>query len=90
MTGYTVVLAYFLAYAEFKSKGAWTAAYLHALNNQAMSFFMAVVATPVSIVLSFGIGIPALVLCAVVVLLLLRDRSGRKRIKPSFPNMLQP
>jgi membrane protease YdiL (CAAX protease family) len=73
MTGYTVVLAYFLAYAVFKSKGLWTAAYLHALNNQALSFIMLAVVTPVSIVLSFGIGIPALVLCALVVLLLLRD-----------------
>ena len=73
MTGYTVVLAYFLAYAVFKSKGVWTAAYLHALNNQTMSFFMAAVVTPVSMVMSFGIGIPALVLCALVILLLLRD-----------------
>jgi len=31
------------------------------------------VVTPVSIVMSFGAGIPALVLCALVVLLLLRD-----------------
>ena len=38
-----------------------------------MSFFMVAVVTPVSMVLSFGIGIPALVLCALVVLLLLRD-----------------
>ena len=73
MTAYTLVLAYFLAYAVFKSKGLWTAAYLHALNNQSMAFFMAAVVTPVSRVMSFGIGIPALVLCALVVLLLLRD-----------------
>lgn len=73
MTGYTVVLSYFLAYAVFKSKGLWTAAYLHALNNQAMSFLMVAVVTPVSIVMSFGIGVPALALSALVVLLLLRD-----------------
>ncbi len=73
MTGYTVVLSYFLAYAVFKSKGVWTAAYLHALNNQALSFFLVAVVTPVSVVMSFGMGIPALVLCALVVLLLLRD-----------------
>lgn len=73
MTAYTVVLSYFLAYAVFKSKGVWTAAYLHALNNQTMSFFMAAVVTPVSMVMSFGIGVPALVLCGLVVLLLLRD-----------------
>jgi uncharacterized protein len=73
MTGYTVALSYFLAYAVFKSKGVWTAAYLHALNNQAFAFFMAAVVTPVSIVMSFGIGIPALLLCALVILLILRD-----------------
>jgi uncharacterized protein len=73
MTGYTVALSYFLAYAVFKSKGVWTAAYLHALNNQAMAFFMAAVVTPVSIAMSFGIGIPALLLCALVILLILRD-----------------
>ena len=38
MTGYTVVLSYFLAYAVFKSKGVWTAAYLHALSNQTLAF----------------------------------------------------
>jgi len=79
MTGYTVVLSYFLAYAVFKSKGVWTAAYLHALNNQAMSFFMMMLVTPVSIALSFGIGLPALALCAVVVLLLLRDPVWKER-----------
>jgi uncharacterized protein len=73
MTAYTVVLAYFLAYAVFKSKGLWTAAYLHALNNQVMSFLMVAVVTPVSMVMSFGIGIPGLILCGLVVLLLLRD-----------------
>lgn len=73
MTGYTVALSYFLAYAVFKSKGVWTAAYLHALNNQVLSFFMVAVVTPVSIIMSFGMGIPALILCALVVLLLLRD-----------------
>jgi uncharacterized protein len=73
MTGYTVALSYFLAYAVFKSKGVWTAAYLHALNNQTLSFFLVGVVTPVSIVMSFGMGIPALVLCALAVLLLLRD-----------------
>lgn len=73
MTGYTMVLSYFLAYAVFKSKGLWTAAYLHALNNQAMSFFMVALVTPINMVMSFGIGIPALILCVPVVLLLLRD-----------------
>jgi membrane protease YdiL (CAAX protease family) len=73
MVAYCIVLAFFLAYAVFKSKGVWTAAYLHALNNQALSFFMMAVVAPTSMVFSFGIGIPGLILCALVVLLLLRD-----------------
>jgi uncharacterized protein len=73
MTAYTVVLAYFLAFAVFKSKGVWTAAYLHALNNQVLAFSMAALVTPVSMVMSFSIGIPALIACALVILLLLRD-----------------
>jgi membrane protease YdiL (CAAX protease family) len=71
--GYTVALSYFLAYAVFKSKGVWTAAYLHALSNQAMSFFMVAVVTPISMVMSFGIGLPTLVLAAPIILLILRD-----------------
>jgi CAAX protease family protein len=73
MIGYTLALSYFLAYAVFKSKGVWTAAYLHALSNQTMAFFMSVVVAPVSMVMSFGIGFPALLLFALVILLILRD-----------------
>lgn len=73
MVAYCIILAYFLAYAVFKSKGLWTAAYLHALNNQALSFFILAVVTPTSTIFSFGIGLPALLLGAIVVLLLLRD-----------------
>ena len=73
MVAYCIILAYFLAYAVFKSKGVWTAAYLHALNNQTLSFFVMAVVAPTSVVYSFGIGFPALLLGAIVVLLLLRD-----------------
>jgi len=73
MVAYCIILAYFLAYAVFKSKGIWTAAYLHALNNQTLSFFVMAVVAPTSVIYSFGIGLPALLLGAVVVLLLLRD-----------------
>ena len=73
MTAYCIILAYFLAYAVFKSKGVWTAAYLHALNNQTLSFFMMAVVTPTNRLYSFGMGLPALLLGAIVVLLLLRD-----------------
>ena len=73
MVVYCIILAYFLAYAVFKSKGVWTAAYLHALNNQTLSFFVLAVVAPTSTIYSFGIGLPALLLGAIVVLLLLRD-----------------
>jgi len=73
MVAYCIILAYFLAYAVFKSKGIWTAAYLHALCNQTLSFFILAVAAPTSTLYSFGIGLPALLLGAIVVLLLLRD-----------------
>ena len=73
MVVYCIILAYFLAYAVFKSKGVWTAAYLHALTNQTLSFFILAVVAPTSTLYSFGIGLPALLIGAIVVLLLLRD-----------------
>jgi len=73
MVGYCIILAYFLAYAVFKSKGIWTASYLHALNNQALSFFLMAVVAPTNKLSSFGMGLPALLLGAIVVLLILRD-----------------
>lgn len=73
MVIWCIILAYFLAYAVFKSQGIWTAAYLHALNNQSLSFFMLTMVMPNSMVFSFGIGIPGLVLGVMAVLLILRD-----------------
>lgn len=73
MVVYCIILAYFLAYAVLKSEGVWTAAYLHALNNQTLSFFVMMVVAPTSVIYSFGIGLPALLLGLTVVLLLLRD-----------------
>jgi membrane protease YdiL (CAAX protease family) len=73
MVIWCVILAYILAYAVFKSNGIWTAAYLHALSNQAFSFFAMAMVRPTSMLFSFGIGIPSLVLGAIVVLLILRD-----------------
>ncbi|MBI5294150.1 MAG: CPBP family intramembrane metalloprotease [Chloroflexi bacterium] len=73
MVAYCIVLAYFLAYAVFKSKGVWTAAYLHALNNQALSFFLMAAVTPINRLYSFGMGLPGLLLAALVVVLILRD-----------------
>ena len=73
MVVFCVIFSYFLAYAVFKSQGVWTAAYLHALNNQAVSFFFLFVVAPANILFSFGAGWPGLALGAVIVLFLLRD-----------------
>ena len=73
MVVWCILLAYFLAYAVFKSNGIWTAAYLHGLNNQALGFFMATMVTPTSMLFSFGIGVLVLALGAILVLLILRD-----------------
>jgi membrane protease YdiL (CAAX protease family) len=73
MVIFCIILAYFLAYSVFKSQGIWIAAYLHALNNQAVSFFFMAVVMPANVLYSFGAGWPGLAVGAVVVLLLLRD-----------------
>ncbi len=78
MTGYCICLAFYLAYAMFKSGGLWTAVYLHALNNGTVSILMALVVAPVSLTFSFGIGIPGLALMALIVLLILRDPVWRE------------
>lgn len=68
-----IVLAYFFAHAVFKANGIWVSAYLHALNNQALSFFVMTMVMPTSMLFSFGIGLPSLAIGALIVLLLLRD-----------------
>lgn len=82
MVAYCVILAYFLAYAVFKSNGVWTAAYLHALTNQTLSFLMLAVVAPTSTLYSFGMGLPTLLLGALVILLLLRDPIWRATAAP--------
>jgi len=66
-------LAFLLGYAVLKAKGVWIAAFLHALVNQSFSFFMGFVYAPSDPAFAFGIGIPGVVVIALLVLLLLRD-----------------
>jgi membrane protease YdiL (CAAX protease family) len=73
MVALGIIFAYFFAYSVFKSQGVWTAAYLHALNNQTLSFFFMAVYAPTNILFSFGAGWPGLALGAIVVLFILRD-----------------
>ena len=73
MVALGIIFAFFFAYSVFKSQGVWTAAYLHALNNQTLSFFFMAVLAPTNNLLSFGAGLPGIALGFIVVLLLLRD-----------------
>jgi membrane protease YdiL (CAAX protease family) len=78
MTIYCICLAFYLAYALFKSQGLWTAVYLHALNNGTVSFFFALVVAPASVAFSFGMGLPGLVCMLAILLLILRDPVWRQ------------
>jgi membrane protease YdiL (CAAX protease family) len=71
MTVYTIALAFFFGYAVLKSGSVWLAAYLHALNNGTLSFFMVLVYQPDSPIYSFGLGIYGLLSWAVIVAALL-------------------
>jgi uncharacterized protein len=73
MVALGIIFAIFFAYSVFKSHGVWTAAYLHALNNQTLSFFFMAVYLPTSNIFSFGAGFPGIGLGLIVALLLLRD-----------------
>ncbi len=78
MVAFCVGLAFVLGYAVYKAKGVWIAAFLHALVNQSFSFFMSLVYAPNDSAYSFGIGIPGLIVLALVVLLILRDPLWRQ------------
>jgi membrane protease YdiL (CAAX protease family) len=73
MVLFTIVLAFVLAYAVFKGKGIWIAAFLHALNNQAASFFQIAVYAVKDPVWAFGMGIFGFLCGALIILLILRD-----------------
>jgi membrane protease YdiL (CAAX protease family) len=75
MIAYTTGLAFVFGYAVLKSGSVWLAAFLHALNNQVASFFMASVYRPDDPVFSFGVGLYSLpVFAVVIVALLVLDR----------------
>jgi len=73
MTFYTTSLAFVLGFAMLKTGSIWLVAFLHALNNQTLAFYQALVYTPNSSIFSFGAGIYGLLLLMVVVLVLLRN-----------------
>jgi membrane protease YdiL (CAAX protease family) len=81
MVVFTIFLAFVLAYAVFKARGIWISAYLHALNNQTLSFFVLLVFSIKNPMLNFSAGVPAILLYAVIVLLLLRDPVWKESTK---------
>ncbi len=70
---YCIGLAFILGYAVLKTKAVWLAAFLHALFNQSISYFMGVIYTPIDTATSFGIGWPSIIVLFLITLLILRD-----------------
>jgi len=73
MVLFCIGLAFILGYAVLKAKGVWIAAFLHALFNQSSSYFMGMIYAPEDAAFSFGIGIPGLIVLALLTVLILRD-----------------
>jgi membrane protease YdiL (CAAX protease family) len=73
MVLFTVGLGFILGYAVLKAKGVWIAAFLHALFNQTLAYFVRMVYAPADMTFSFGIGLLGMIPFALVVLLILRD-----------------
>jgi membrane protease YdiL (CAAX protease family) len=89
MTVYTTSLAFVLGYVMLKTGSIWLVAFLHALNNQAGSYFLALVYQPGSPVWSFGSGLFGLLTLIPIVLLILRDPVWRDAPRTKQPE-LQP
>jgi hypothetical protein len=73
MTVYTILLAFVLGYVMLKTGAVLLVAYLHALNNQVLSYLIALVYKPGDPVFSYGTGLFGLAALSLVVLLLFRD-----------------
>jgi membrane protease YdiL (CAAX protease family) len=71
MTLYCIALAFLFGFAVLKSGSIWVAAFLHALNNQVLSFLNLMVVRVEDPVLSFGTGIFGLAVWALVTVAIL-------------------
>jgi len=78
MVVYCVLLGFILGLAMLKSRSVWLAAYLHGVNNQVFSFLSMMVYKPSDPVFSFGVGLYGLAVMALVVGLLLLDKTWRQ------------
>jgi membrane protease YdiL (CAAX protease family) len=70
MIGYTIGLAFVLGYAVLKSGSVLLAAYLHALNNQVLSFLTILIYKPNNPVFSFGAGLYGVISLGLVALVI--------------------
>jgi apolipoprotein N-acyltransferase len=73
MTIFTVFFGIVLSYAVLKTGSIWLAAFLHAVNNQALSFISAFIYQPGNALWSFGAGFLLLFLAVPAVVFILRD-----------------
>jgi uncharacterized protein len=79
MTLYTTGLGIVLGYAVLKTGSVVLAAFLHALNNQALAFMMLIGFKPFDTTFSFTIGIYGVATLAIVALLVLCSPVWRER-----------
>jgi uncharacterized protein len=73
MLVFCILVSFILAYAVFRSKGLWTAVYLHALLNYTATLLLVPLFRTANTVFSFSLGAYAFIPLALIVLLILRD-----------------
>ena len=86
MVVYCVVLGFVLGYAVLKTGSIWLAAFLHAINNQVVSFIVVVIYAPHNPVFQFESGLYGAIIGALVVLLILRDPVWKVRPSAQSPS----
>lgn len=75
LAGFAVILGF----AVLRTGSILLSSYLHTLNDQTTAFLVALGFTPFNPVFSFGVGIYAVVLLAIIALLVLRDPVWRSK-----------
>lgn len=80
MTGYTVLLGFVLGYVMLKTNSIWLVAFLHAINNQVLAFFILSFYQVENPLFAFSIGIYGLLMMLPIVALLLRDKVWRAEV----------
>lgn len=86
MTGITCVLGFVLSHVMLKTGAIWLVAFLHALNNQLVTFLNSIVYQVSDPAYSFTYGVWGLLLALPVIFLLLRDPVWRRIESASLKN----